>query len=347
MKKLLAILAFIAFPAFADYTMIVPQKPGGGTSVWAQIIAAELEPYLGEKINIVHIPGANDVPGFNKFHNELRFNEKTIMVSHGGNGVSFLLDDVEYNYFDYDPIAMMNLTIVNGILKDFDPIGDKIKFAGGSGMFPDVFAHLLLKLGPDATIKEAKAIFDEMYIFVKGMSGGERRLAFKRGELNTTRENPAAYKKHVDTNENADVWFSHGIYNAETGEIDPDPNFPGLSFREVFVDEWGVEPTGELWEAYQLIRNFRDVMQKALWMNTGDEHTPIVREAMQKMLADPEAVARIEKKTGQYKWVVGSDMHDMVTRLLDSIEQEVIEDVVELSKHLGRNAKVKEELIQE
>ena len=33
--------------------------------------------------------------------------------------------------------------------------------------------------------------------FVKGMKPGERRLAFKRGELNITRENPAAYKKHA------------------------------------------------------------------------------------------------------------------------------------------------------
>ena len=36
-----------------------------------------------------HIPGARDIPGFNKFHNDLRFDDKTIMVAHGGNGVSY------------------------------------------------------------------------------------------------------------------------------------------------------------------------------------------------------------------------------------------------------------------
>ena len=40
MKKLLALLIIaISTTAFADYTFVIPQKPGGGTSQWAQIIA--------------------------------------------------------------------------------------------------------------------------------------------------------------------------------------------------------------------------------------------------------------------------------------------------------------------
>ena len=96
MRKVILFLAtmFIATPALADYTFVVPQKPGGGTSVWSQIVATELEKKLGEKIRIRHIPGARDIPGFNKFHNELQSDNKTIMVSHGGNGVSFLQEQV-------------------------------------------------------------------------------------------------------------------------------------------------------------------------------------------------------------------------------------------------------------
>ena len=85
MRKLLLLLALMlgfTTSAVADYTMIVPQKPGGGTSQWAQIVATEMEKYLdGEKIILKHIRGARDIPGFNKFHNELRFDDKTIMVS--------------------------------------------------------------------------------------------------------------------------------------------------------------------------------------------------------------------------------------------------------------------------
>ena len=36
-------IGFGSSVALADYTLVVPQKPGGGTSVWAQIVAKEWE----------------------------------------------------------------------------------------------------------------------------------------------------------------------------------------------------------------------------------------------------------------------------------------------------------------
>ena len=55
MRKLLLTLALLlgyTTSAVADYTFVVPQRAGQGTTVWAEIIAKELEPFLGEKINI-------------------------------------------------------------------------------------------------------------------------------------------------------------------------------------------------------------------------------------------------------------------------------------------------------
>ena len=115
MKKLLTLcLMALTTSAIADYTFVVPQKPGGGTSVWAQIIAEQLVPFLGENIVILHQPGARDIPGFNTWHNDLRDNDKIIMVSHGGNGVAFLQENVDYNYGDYESIGLMNLNIIAG-----------------------------------------------------------------------------------------------------------------------------------------------------------------------------------------------------------------------------------------
>lgn len=73
-RKLLMTVALtfgLATSALADYTLIVPQEPGKGTSVWGEIIAKNLEKFLpdGEKVVIRHIPGARDIPGYNKFHN--------------------------------------------------------------------------------------------------------------------------------------------------------------------------------------------------------------------------------------------------------------------------------------
>ena len=129
MKKLFALfLSLFVINAHAEYKMIVPQSVGGGTDVWARIVAKELEKHLGESIVIVNIPGFNDIPGFNEFHNNLRKNPKTIMVAHGGNAESYLLHQVDYNYNDYTPIGLQNLTIVVGKRKDRD-VFSKVRFS--------------------------------------------------------------------------------------------------------------------------------------------------------------------------------------------------------------------------
>ena len=97
MIKLLSIvltMISIATSASAEFTFVIPQSPGGGTSQWAQIIATELESFLGEPIRLVHQPGARDIPEFNLWDKKLRNDPKSIMVSHGGNGVAFLQDNV-------------------------------------------------------------------------------------------------------------------------------------------------------------------------------------------------------------------------------------------------------------
>ena len=65
----------------------------------------------------------------------------------------------------------------------------------------------MLESGITDNVDDAVAWWKENVTWVKGMKGSERRLAFKRGELNVTRENPA-YKKHVETFKPATVWFT-------------------------------------------------------------------------------------------------------------------------------------------
>ena len=55
MKILSLLLTLITFSALADYTMIIPQKPGSGTSQWAMIVAKHMEKHLDEKIKLKHI----------------------------------------------------------------------------------------------------------------------------------------------------------------------------------------------------------------------------------------------------------------------------------------------------
>lgn len=330
--------------ASADYTFVVPQKPGGGTSVWAEIVAKQLEPFLGEKIKIKHIPGARDIPGFNEFHNNLQSDDKTVMVSHGGNGVSFLQESVDYNYADYDSVGLMNLNIIAGKAKGADM--NKPSFAAGSGMVPEAFAMTMLICGPDKTIEEYTACFKDNVTWVNGMSGGERRLAFKRGELNGTRENPAAYKKHVESNPNAELWFHHGILQADGSHAD-DPNYPGYQFEILFEKRWGVTPSGELYDAYKLVKSFRDGLQKALWVSTGNPNRDHLVKALTAMSRDADAMATIKKKVGDYDWIVGDAGNKHRDTLMTFVTAQALNNLVEFNTSaLGLASVYKPELVK-
>ena len=348
MRKLLMSLAMVlgmTSTASADYTFVVPQKPGGGTTVWTEIVAKELAPFLGEKIIIKTIPGARDIPGFNKFHNDLQKDDKTVMVSHGGNGVAFLQENVDYNYADYTSIGLMNLNIISGIRKDYKS-GDKISFAAGSGMVPEAFAMTMLLCGPDLTMDQYAECFKKNVTWVSGMSGGERRLAFKRGELNGTRENPAAYKKHVASNPDAKVWFTHGILDANSASHTDDPNYPNMQFEILFKNKYGVAPSGEFYDAYKLVKSFRDGMQKAIWVRKDNPNAQKLQDALTAMSKDATAIANIQKKVGKYEWKIGVDGNRQRDVLMTFITKDALRNLVKFNTEaLGLKSVYKENLI--
>ena len=347
MKRLLTsiIVALgIATPALADYTFVVPQKAGQGTTVWAEIVAKELEPFLGEKIKIKMLPGARDIPGFNEYHNNLRFDDKTVMVSHGGNGVSFLQEAVDYDYREYDSVGMMNLNIIAGKRKGEDM--DNPRFPAGSGMVPEAFAIALLICGPDKSVDEYISCFDKHVTWVKGMSTAERRLAFKRGELSGTRENPATYKKHVEPDTNAELWFHHGLLQPDGSHAD-DPNFPGLQLEILFEERWGKAPSGDFYNAYKLVKSFRDGLQKALWVNKGNPNRDKLAAALTAMSKDPKAIAALIKKNGKYDWYIGEAGDAQRDKLLTFVTKDALQDLVKFnSEALGLKSIYKADLVK-
>jgi hypothetical protein len=321
----------MALPAWAEFRLIVPQAAGNGTAVWAEIIARHLEKQLGEKVVIQHIPGAKDIPGFNEFHNKLRFDNKTIMVSHGGNGIGYLVDKVDYDYKFYDSIGMMNLNIVVGKHKDNPVDGSKkIRQAGASGQETDGMAIALLMCGNLSTMQSYLDCYKEKVVWVNGVPGGERRLGFMRREFDVARESVVSWMKHyTEPKIGAEVWFHHGVYDLNTRVQKEDPNFSaGLRFEKVFKDRWGVEPKGPLYDAYTLSRNFRDVLQKALWVNKDNPNTERLRAALAKMITDPEAAAALEKDTGKYEWIIGEQGNRVVDTIRKNINEQKLKDMV-------------------
>jgi hypothetical protein len=178
------------------------------------------------------------------------------------------------------------------------------------------------------------------------MSGGERRLAFKRGDLTGSRENPATYAIHIAPDENAELWFHHGLLDPTTGKHVDDANFPGAQFEIQFKERYGVEPSGEFYDAYVLVKSFRDGLQKAIWVNKGN---PKLRDrlvsAMNKMANDPESMAAIEAKNGKYEWFIGERGDQMRDTLMTFITEDALRTLVRFNKEaLGLNSVLKEEL---
>ena len=347
LKKIIAAMMLMTSVAVADYNLIVPQNPSGGTSVWAQIVVKEWEKHLGEKINLVYKPGARDQLGPNEFQNSLRQDNKNILVSHGGNGISYLMEPVDYNYLDWESVGMMNLNIIVGARADADTRRGPIRFAAGSGTTPEIMAIVMLIGGPDADYKK---VFEQNIVWVKGMAGSERRLAFIRGDLNGTRENPAAYKKHVEPlvdKGEAITWFHHGLLDVASGKHSDDPNFSAPTFETLYKKTWGVEPKGDFYDAYRMVKSWRDTLQKAFWVNRGNPNKQKLIDALNRMLADPESVAAIEKNVGRYQWLIGSDGDRAVKVLKTFITAPALKTLTDFGKdQLGYNTVYKEGLIK-
>ena len=62
---------------------------------------------------------------------------------------------------------------------------------------------------------------------------------------------------------------------------------PGYQVEQIFEAKWGVAP-GEFYDAYKLVKSFRDGLQKAIWINKGNpELRDRLIEAMTAMANDP------------------------------------------------------------
>jgi len=154
--KALILGLLLSMSAAADVVLMVPQKPGAGTSIWAGIVAEEFKkaPALnGEDARVTYNPGARDMAGFNKFHNEMKDQHNVIMVSHGGNGVAYVQENVDYDYKQYDSICHQNLNIIVAKRAGWDE-DNGFSFAAGSGMVPEGISIAWMIAGPGLTTEE-------------------------------------------------------------------------------------------------------------------------------------------------------------------------------------------------
>jgi hypothetical protein len=146
----------------------------------------------------------------------------------------------------------------------------------------------------------------------------------------------------------ARLWMHHGLLDPETGRHGDDANYPpGHQLEDLYRKRWGVAPSGELYDAYRLIKSWRDGVQKALWVNRGNPNTARLREALARMLLNPSSVASIEKDAGRYEWIVGEQCNRHVAVLRGFITDDALKTLVRFNKEaLGISSIYKPQLVQ-
>ena len=349
MKKiimsLLLILGFTTSTMAEKYTLVVPNKPGSGLSVWSQIVATEMNKYIDGEIILKHLPGKGNIIGANDWHTDLQKDDTVMLATSGGNAIKFLTNPkVVYDY-NYDAIGIMNLNIVAAKRTGTDGT----VFPKGLGHAPEAFAIAMLMCGPDMTVDQYKACFKEKVTWVPGMKQNEFRLTFKRGETTGSRENPAAFKKHIQPiidEGKAEIWFHHGILDAETGQHKDDPNFPGYQFEIVFEKKWGVAPSGEFYDAYKLVKSVRDGIQKAIFISKGSKHAGTLRNALEQVANNPDSVKAIQKKIGKYGWTIGEDGNRHLDVVMSLVTESAYKTLIDFTKNsLGHKVEYKVNIV--
>lgn len=344
----------MATSALADFQVVVPQKPSGGTGVWANLVATEINKYLpaDDQLVLEFIPGEKDRKALKDYARYNKAAEGIIQITHGGNAESFLQLDLKgFDYRDLEPVLIQNLDIIISKLSNFKPEnGDRPILSSCSGCASEAMAIALLTCGPGKSVDGYLACFKEEVSWIPGMSGGDRRIAFKNGELNASRDNPIKtrqkYGKMFESG-TADIWFSHGVLNASTGQHEDDPNFPNSLMEDKFMSKWGEAPSGEFYDAYKLLKSWRDGLQKTFFIPADHPRKDVLHKAVADMLANADSVALLEKEIGVYPTLIGAEAQAHLDMLFTLITKESLENLLHVSKEtIGAEGIFKPELLQ-
>lgn len=287
--------------------MVIPFGVGGGSDVWARFNAPFFSRYLPGNPNVVvkNVPGGGSTTGTNQFAASARPDGLTILGTSGSTQFPYLLGDprVKYEYKDWEMIlaaptgGVAYISSKFGVksVKDLPKLkGQKLIYASQGATSLDLVPMLGFRmLG-----------LDVQHVF--GMkSRGQGRLAFERGEATIDYQTSSAYLKSgvpLVKEGKAVPLFSWGVTD-DNGNLIRDPAFPDLPHvAEAIEIVTGKKPSGQEWNAFKAFLVAGFPAQKLLVLPKGTPK-PIVeayREAVRKMVKDPEYLANVNKALGGY-----------------------------------------------
>ena len=319
---LVASLLFTVTSAMAEYRLVVPSPKGTGTAIWADVVAAELEKYLGERVIVENIKGGKGNVGLETFNTKYKDDPKTILLAHGGNANAWLIENVNWSFKNWEPIMIQPYNITTTIKSDFDWQNEKLNLADCSGCVPETLGWTLL-IGWDNIN------------FVRKMSAGDAKQAWLRGDFNYIREPASRHIKNtlpmVEGGEALRL-FNHGMFTPNNGFVQ-DPNWPDTPMvTDLYKDTFGKEPSGDVYEAYILSAVWRDGLQKGLFMHPG-ANTEAVVDAFERMMANEDSRKYLISKLGDYPMYFGEESNIIMEYLYGYVTKERLKLLVDFAKN--------------
>lgn len=322
------VLVAPAVQAEADFsgeqiTWIIPFKVGGGSDVWSRLYAPFFQKYLpGNPIVAVkNMPGGGSITGGNHFHTRVKGDDGlTVFGSSGSTSFPYLLGNskVKYDFGQYHivfasptgGVAYINPGLGVNSAADLKGFKGELSYASQGATSLDIVPLLAF----DMLGLNVKAIFG-----YKGRGAG--RVAFEQGEVNIDYQTSTAYIKNVRPlveQKLAVPLMTWGVLD-DDGKIVRDPIEPDLPcFPEVYEMVLGKKPEGQRWEAWKAFFIAGFGVQKAMWLpqNTKPEIVAAYREAVVKVIADPEFQVVVEKSLGGYKQLAGESARKAFDQVL-------------------------------
>jgi hypothetical protein len=291
---------------------VVPFSAGGGADVLARFYAPLLSEYLPGKptVEVINMPGAGSTKGANWFSSQAPKDGLVIFSTSGSTQFPYLLNDprVKYDYNDWEVLLASSTGGVAYLPKDLGVLWKKdLKLALNKNYVFASQGPTRLDLVP--LLAWSMLGMDVEPIFgIKGRADG--RLMFEQGYVNIDYQTSSSFLAKVaplvDKGEAVPI-MTWGALD-KLGSIVRDPNFPDIpTFREVYVEVHGKEPSGDDWNAWKafFIAGFSAQKMVVINKNTNPEIINAYSKAFEDIINQIDFIETSENYIGVYPQSTG------------------------------------------
>lgn len=318
--------ALITLSATADYyankrvEIIIPTSPGGGTDLFARLLADGFSEFLAGEPKIIPqqmTGGGGQLAG--NFVVEQAPKDGTVLLAGTGQGTLRQLlraKGMRTKMDDFEVIAALPVTRNVFIAEDkgLKNLNDLPNLKSGKGLFTalvDPIAGITFMLQSGMT--------DMKLNVIKGYEGGkDRDLAMLRGEIDIIQQISLQYEStsKLFLRRGAMHLWNDGLLSPN-GEIVRDTSFADIpTFPEAYEQAFGQAPSGELYEAYKAVVALVGNTGKTILVSKDvpEEAKAALRQAVEKMANDPKYSARVLKQNRGYGLLYGDELEAAINQ---------------------------------